>query len=236
MKLFFIRRLKSLFIWMHLHVIFKPFTGIFLNLVYLTKLSAWASGQKTPVNDFWSRWDYEKRYPFYDQILGMEKLDGPINYLEFGVAAGASFQWWLKKNNHQDSQFHGFDTFSGLPEDWGPYKKGAFGTGNQVPVISDARGKFHTGLFQQTLPAFLKTFQSAGKNVIMMDADLFSATLYVLSSLAPFLKKGDVIFFDEFVVPTHEYMAFHQFVQSFYINLELVGAANNYYFTAFRVA
>jgi len=70
----------------------------------------------------------------------------------------------------------------------------------------------------------------------MLDVDLYSATIYVLTSLAPYLKKGDIIFFDEFSVPTHEFKAYHEFVQSYYINLELIAAANNYYFVAFRVA
>jgi len=36
-------------------------------------------------------------------------------------------------------------------------------------------------------------------------------------------------------VPTHEFKAFLDFTQTFYINLQLIGAANNYYFTAFKV-
>jgi len=235
MKLFFIRFLKSFFIWLHLHVLFKHFNIFFLNLVYLSKLSEWASRQKNGVNDFWSEWDYKKRYPFYEKVIQLENLNIPINYLEFGVAEGASFHWWLEHNSHPDSKFYGFDTFEGLPEDWGPYKKGTFGTNHAVPSITDSRGSFHTGLFQQTLPVFLSKFDASKRTVIMMDADLFSATLFVLTSLAGFLKKGDVIFFDEFVVPTHEYMAFNHFIQSYYLNLELIGAANNYYFTAFRV-
>lgn len=69
----------------------------------------------------------------------------------------------------------------------------------------------------------------------MLDADLYSATLYVLTSLAPFLQKGDIIFFDEFAVPTHEFKAYYEFVQAFYPNIELIAAANNYYFAAFKV-
>ena len=53
--------------------------------------------------------------------------------------------------------------------------------------------------------------------------------------LSPYFKKGDIIFFDEFVVPTHEFKAYLEFVQSHYINLELIAAANNYYFVAFKV-
>ncbi len=70
----------------------------------------------------------------------------------------------------------------------------------------------------------------------MLDADIYTATLYTLTSMAPYLKKGDIILFDEFVVPTHEFMAYRNFVDSYYINLELLGVANNYYFAGFKVA
>ncbi|HUR11479.1 MAG TPA: class I SAM-dependent methyltransferase [Flavitalea sp.] len=235
MKLYLIRFLKSFFIRMRLHLFFRYFTGIHLNLVYLTRFSQWASSQNPAINDFWSKWDYNKRYPFYEKIINMAALDGAIRYLEFGVATGKSFQWWLQQNRHPDSTFDGFDTFDGLPEDWGPYKKGSFGTNYELPQTNDPRAHFHKGLFQQTLPVFLKNFTPAKRLVLMMDADLFSATLYVLTSMAPFLKKGDIILFDEFVVPTHEFMAYYHFIQSYYIDMELIGAANNYYFAAFKV-
>jgi hypothetical protein len=74
------------------------------------------------------------------------------------------------------------------------------------------------------------------RKVIMLDAYLFSSTLFTLTSLAPFLKKGDIILFDEFVVPTHEYLAYQQFIDSYYVSLELIRVANNYYFAAFKVA
>ena len=171
----------------------------------------------------------------YKWVIEKEALTGPVNYLEFGVASGQSFNWFMSQNSHTHSRFYGFDTFDGLPEDWGPFKKGAFSNNNEVPLIKDHRGKFLKGLFQQTVPAFLPELDNSQRNVLMMDADLWSATLYVLTSFAPFIKKGDIIFFDEFVVPTHEFKAFLDFTQSYYINLELVAAANNYYFVAFKV-
>lgn len=70
----------------------------------------------------------------------------------------------------------------------------------------------------------------------MLDADLYSATLYTLTTIAPFLKKGDILFFDEFAVPTHEFKAFNDFSRSFTIDLKLIAAANNYYFSAFKVS
>ncbi len=171
----------------------------------------------------------------YKWVIEKEYLTGPLNYLEFGVASGKSFDWFMTQNSHAESRFYGFDTFDGLPEDWGPFKKGAFSNDNKMPLIKDYRGKFIKGLFQQTLPAFLTELDNSRRNVLMMDADLWSATLYVLTSLAPFVKKGDIIFFDEFVVPTHEFKAFLDFTHSYYLNLQLVAAANNYYFVAFKV-
>lgn len=236
MKLFFIRLTKSLFIKLQLHRIFQVFTGFLSNLLYLTKFSAWAyKNRKVEYNDFFSKWDYSKRNAMYQWVIDKEQLNANINYLEFGVAAGHSFIWWLDKIKNPESRFYGFDTFDGLPEDWGPFKKGSFSNNNKVPEIKDSRGKFFTGLFQQTVPNFLKELDNNKRNVIMMDADLYSATLYALTMLSPYLKKGDIIFFDEFVVPTHEFKAYIDFVQSHYINLQLIAAANNYYFVAFKV-
>lgn len=231
-----VRFLKSTFIKLKLHVIFGPFINLFLQIAYISKLSKWADQNKNiKYNDFYSKWDYDKRYSLYAHILREENLNGAISYLEFGVASGISFKWWMSNNSHSDSRFYGFDTFDGLPEDFGPYKKGSFSSNFSIPEINDKRGNFYTGLFQQTLPAFLKQFDDRNRIILMLDADLYSSTLYTLTSLAPFLKKGDIIFFDEFVVPTHEFMAYQNFIDSWYFKLELIAAANNYYFVAFKV-
>lgn len=235
MKFKIIRLLKKTFIRLRLHVLFSWLNGFLLQLLWMNKLSKWTNAhKKIEFNDFPSRWDYEKRYDLYNYLFEKENLNAPVNYLEFGVAGGQSFNWWMAKNENSESRFYGFDTFTGLPEDFGPYKKGTFNT-NSIPVITDSRGRFYQGLFQQTLPGFLSTFDNTKKTVVMMDADLYTATLFTLSSLAPFLKKDDIILFDEFVVPTHEFMAFQQFVDCYYFNLELIGAASNFYFAAFKV-
>ena len=235
MKFKTIRLLKKTFIRLKLHLLFSWLNGFLLQLLWKNKLSKWANAHKKIVfNDFPSRWDYGKRYDLYNYLFEQEKLNVAINYLEFGVASGQSFNWWMTKNENDESNFYGFDTFTGLPEDFGPYKKGTFNT-NSIPVIKDQRGCFFQGLFQQTLPKFLKTFDNTKRTVVMMDADLYTATFFTLSSLAPFLKKNDIILFDEFVVPTHEFMAFQQFVDCYYFDLELIGAASNFYFAAFKV-
>ena len=237
MLLFFIRLTKMLFIRLQLFRLFSPLTGVLLKLAYLTRLSEWANQHKNiTYNDTRGRWDYNKRYPMYKWVINHESLSGPINYMEFGVAQARSFNWFMQENSHPESRFHGFDTFEGLPEDFGPYKKGAFSNNNSKPVIEDQRGRFYQGLFQQTLPNFLESFDGSRRNVVMMDADLWSSSLYVLSRLQPFLKKGDIIFFDEFAVPTHEFKAYLDFIESTYTSMDLIAAANNYYFVAFKIS
>ena len=68
-----------------------------------------------------------------------------------------------------------------------------------------------------------------------MDADLYTSTLYVLTMLDSYLKPGDIVLFDEFGVPTHEFLAFNNYTSSYQRKFELIGAANNYFFTAFKV-
>ena len=237
-KLDVIRKMKSLFMKWRLHVIAEPFTGAMLNLIYMSKLGKWRKTTKVAGYNDWyqGNWDYNRREKLYEAIISQEQVGSlPIDYFEFGVCGGYSFQWWLEHNNNSDSKFYGFDTFTGLPEDFGVYKKGAFNKNNKPPEIADSRVKFYQGLFQQTVPGFLLELNNNRRNIIMLDADLFSSTLYALTSIAPFLKKGDIIFFDEFAVPTHEFKAFYDFVQCYYINMELVAAANNYYFAAFKI-
>ena len=221
MKFFFIRYTKIIFISLRLHKVFNVFSSLFLNLFYLTKFSSWANKNKRiPYNDFPSKWDYTKRYNLYKWVINKENLSSAsINYIEFGVAEGSSFRWFLAQNMNPESRFYGFDTFTGLPEDWGPYKKGSFDNKNKPPEISDKRVKFYQGLFQQTVSGFLSELNNNKRNIILFDADLYSATLYALTRIAPFLKKNDIIFFDEFSVPTHEFKVFHDFVQSYYVNL-----------------
>ena len=234
-KITLIRKTKWFFYRFKLHLLIEPISGFLLNLAYMSRVSKWISQhRKIEFNDFYSpKWDYSKRYKLYDHIFKLKNLDNAITYLEFGVSGGFSFDWWVKKNTHAGSSFSGFDTFEGLPEDWGGFKQGAM-TAN-VPTTDDQRVKFYKGLFQDTVPGFVKELDTERRKVILMDADLFSSTLYVLTMLAPYLKKGDIILFDQFNVPMHEFLAFQIFTSSFYLKFDLIGAANNYYFCAFEL-
>jgi len=209
----------------------------FLFLGNMAGLSKWISQNKNiGFTSFpTSKFDYGKRFDLYGYVAENEIKNEAVDYFEFGVAKGTSFKWWLGKNTNSESRFYGFDTFTGLPEDWGPFKKGAMSNGNKPPEIEDSRGEFFQGLFQQTFVPFLQNYQPHQRKVILMDADLFSSTLFVLTTFSQYLKKGDIIIFDEFNVPMHEYKAFKDWTESFYIEYEVLGEVNNFYQTAIKL-
>jgi hypothetical protein len=205
-------------------------------------LSSWVNKQsgKVPYSDFYTPFrQYTNRIHLYEQVINNFGLDKkPIHYLEFGVASGVSFAWWVKANQHPASRFYGFDTFEGLPEDWHFFKKGAFL--HDIPFMEDARGTFIKGLFQDTVYNFLDTYRSTtgtteATRVLHMDADLYSSTLFALTMMAPFLRNGDIVLFDEFNIPNHEFAAWSDFVRSYYIRYEVIGAVNNFYQIAIKI-
>lgn len=207
-------------------------------IFHLTLLSKWVRTQKNvTLNDFpVFSFDVQKRFKVYDHVLKNYDKGGAINYMEFGVAGGSSIKWWINNNTHPDSRFYGYDTFTGLPEAWGMYVAGDMGQGGNLPdVNNDARVTFVKGLFQETLPGFLEKFEDNKPKVIHLDADLYSATLYVLTKMHHLLKPGDILIFDEFNVPNHEYKAYLNFTESYYFKSELVAAQNNYFYTAIKV-
>jgi hypothetical protein len=222
----------------NLHKVVHPFNSSLTNAVNMGHLSQWRKQHSVKgYNDFYQKkWDYNRRYNLYEAIAKQEGLlDQAIDYFEFGVASGLSFKWWLQRNNSSSSRFFGFDTFEGLPEKWGPFEKGAMAHTLESLNIDDPRTGFYKGLFQETLIPFLNRYESQNRKLIHIDSDLFSSALFVMTQLYRFLKPGDILLFDEFAVPQHEFFAFKIFTESFYIDYEVIGAANNYLFVAIKI-
>jgi hypothetical protein len=237
-KLDAIRKAKSLFMKWNLHKVVKPVSNPFDLAINMGNLSKWR--EQHPVkgyNDFYQKtWDYNRRYNLYEAIAKDENLfSSAIDYFEFGVAGGQSFRWWLERNKEAASRFFGFDTFEGLPEKWGPFEKGSMAHNLDSLGINDPRAGFYKGLFQQTLIPFLEKYDNSNKKLIHIDSDLFSSALFTMTQLYRFLKPGDILLFDEFAVPQHEFFAFKIFTESFYVDYEVIGAANNYLFVAIKI-
>jgi O-methyltransferase len=234
----FKRKFKEQFFRMNLYKLLSPFNSTLLKLYYLGRQGEWIDQLKgkNGFNDFYSgKYDFMKMFGLFRHISESELSGTEIDYLEFGVFKGRSIKWWVENKTEPGSWFYGFDTFKGLPEDFGEFKKGSLSADDQLPSISDKRCIFYKGLFQETLPVFLKTYTGTNRKVIHIDCDLYSSTLFVLSSLAPRLNKNDIVIFDEFVTPTQEFKAFDDFISAFYINYEFVGAVNNYHQTAIKI-
>ena len=242
----FIRRansfIKDLLYASRIGILLAPFRFIFRFLLNFSLASSWINrhSSKVKFSDFYKPFRaYKDRIRLFEYVISTEGLDKkPIHYMEFGVASGFSFAWWVKANQHPESLFYGFDTFEGLPEDWHFFKKGAFSY--DIPFMEDSRGTFIKGLFQDTVYNFLDNYRNKHANadavrVIHMDADLYSSTLFALTMLAPYLRNGDILFFDEFNIPNHEFAAWTDFIRSYYIKYEVLGAVNNFYQVAIKI-
>ncbi len=183
-----IKFLKDLLLFVPITRMLAPFSGGFVFIAHFNELIRWIRKNKGTLlySDFYSPTRrYEKRFELYRFVFDHFQLGKEnITYLEFGVATGASFRWWSEQNKSENSIFAGFDTFEGLPEDWGGiYKKGDMAA--DTPVMIDPRTRFIKGLFQDTLYDFIDetadVLKGNNRKVIHLDADLYSSTAFTLS-------------------------------------------------------
>jgi O-methyltransferase len=165
--------------------------------------------------------------------------DVEISYLEFGVWKGVTLGAWATINTNQNSRFYGFDSFEGLPEDWihdfGRTRKEIFDLKGIAPTIADARVTLVKGWFQQTLRKFLADTKLSHPMVVHIDSDLHTSTHYVLSTLDPLLQAGDIIIFDEYASPAHEYFAWEQHKSAFMRDAKCIAMADRWEQAAFEL-
>jgi hypothetical protein len=202
-----------------------------LRLAYLARYSRWLDGQRLEPR-------FAKRADFFEHLYESERLERPIDYLEFGVFTGKAIRWWTERVRHPDARFVGFDTFEGLPERWGRRQVGAYSTAGQVPKIDDPRCGFEIGMFQDTLPGFLRREPLGRRLVVHLDADLYSSTLFVLTTLHARLQAGDLLLFDEIGSlrhPMEEFRAFEDFANAYRLEYRALVATREFRKVAIRV-
>ena len=134
----------------------------------------------------------EMEYKFCMQNI---KLDDGL-FLEFGVYNGASINILSKLK--PDKIFHGFDTFTGLPEDWDMgHKKiraGSFSL-ERLPEV-EKNVILHKGLFDKSITEWMKNYKEK-ISFINIDCDLYSSTKTVLEKLNSQIVKNTIIRFDD---------------------------------------
>jgi O-methyltransferase len=193
----------------------------------IPKLKTWEKKQTKNFQKFTTRLEL---YNF----LQNDFLHGkPIDYLEFGVYKGETIDFWRKLNKNEKSKFYGFDTFTGLPEDWknllSDRPKGTWDCNGETPKIDDSRVQFFKGIFQDTLDKFLQSYESKNQLVIHNDSDLYSSTLYVLTRLHDHMKKDTIIIFDEFSNVMDEFRALEDYCSAYNRKYTLIAATDDFY-------
>jgi len=190
-------------------------------LAYLPKLEAWRRLRAASVPEFGDR------LALYDHVHSTVLGGGPLTYLEFGVYRGDSIRYWSQLDRHPSSRFVGFDTFTGLPDDWrgftGGQSKGTFDVGGRAPDVLDSRVSFVTDLFQDTLAGFLAGHALQPPLVVHVDCDLYSSALYLLARCDDALVPGSLVLFDEFSSILDEFRSLEDYCSAFQRSYEVVG-------------
>lgn len=161
-------------------------------------------------------------------VLQHEKLvkdDGL--WLEFGVAGGNSLCMIADEAQRRarSRPVYGFDSFTGLPEQWRVgFDKGKFTQNGKPPTLPEGTKnvEFVVGMFADSLPTFLESAETAppGETVSLLhiDCDLYAGAALVLKSLSARIVPGTVIVFDELLnyngYERHEMRALFEFLES----------------------
>lgn len=123
--------------------------------------------------------------------LSLMEIDGLV--LEFGVYTGTTLK--IIAAAADGREVYGFDSFTGLPEDWRTgFSAGAFGV-DQLPDVPGA--ELIAGWFDDTLPGFMAEHPGP-VSFLHVDCDLYSSTKTVLEHVGPRLRAGSVVLFDEY--------------------------------------
>lgn len=154
---------------------------------------------------------YFNRFYLFDAVISQSMRSRP--FYEFGVWRGVSFRYLIRSFN----KGYGFDTFTGLPEDWdtgdGIEKTGTYSSDGNIPSIEG--GKFIVGKYEDTLPEFYSEPRPLA-SVINFDADLYSSTICALKYSKPVIDRNTILIFDEFIMneswEKDEFRALNEFV------------------------
>ena len=141
---------------------------------------------------------FEERFDLLDFAIQMAPKTGLI--CEFGVFGGQSLNHIAR--SFPDRLVSGFDSFVGLPGSWAGYAEGDFSMNGTLPS-TEANVRLWPGWFNATVDRSLATFdhpqqEQLGMALAHIDCDLHSSTKDMLEAIAPRLRKGSLILFDEY--------------------------------------
>ena len=160
------------------------------------------------------------RWALFDYVISVSDKSRP--FYEFGVWQGEAFKYLIKAYK----KGYGFDTFTGLPEDWHNEKAGTYSSDGVVPKVEG--GEFIVGMFEDTLPGFFNEKRPMA-SMINFDADLYSSTLCALNYSAPVIDEKTILVFDEFIMNENweqdEYKALNEFCDNNGYHYKVIAAS-----------
>jgi hypothetical protein len=118
-------------------------------------------------------------------------------FFEFGVAHGYLTNWWLERSSDPFIEWHGYDTFEGLPETFRTNPSGAFSNDGVPPQIKDERISWHIGTVEQQIESSRLLLMTQKQKVFLFDLDLFLPSLHVWKVIEEHIRVGDLVYFDE---------------------------------------
>lgn len=133
-----------------------------------------------------------------DRILEEAKsstsTQGGVTFFEFGVAFGETTKY-IVQNVEAKFEYHGFDTFEGLPKAWRRLPKGAITNHGKLPEIKSQYLFFYKGLVQDTIQNV--DFTTTNQKYFIFDFDLYAPTLFAFKHIQQHVKVSDIVYFDE---------------------------------------
>ena len=157
------------------------------------------------------------RNDFFDSVVSLTDNSRP--FYEFGVWNGVSFQYLI----NTFKKGFGFDTFTGLPDNWHNETIGAYSSFGMVPKIEG--GEFIVGEFKKTLPKFFSKKRPKA-SLINFDADMYSSTLCALNYANNVIDEKTILIFDELIMNENweedEFRALNEFCKVLGYNYEIL--------------
>ncbi len=174
------------------------------------------------------------------QKFGIQSVTLDGLYIELGVCAGGSI-------NHIASLVpsqlvFGFDSFEGLPDDWDRgwdvFPKGSWARDELPYVLPNV--KLIKGWFKDTLPMFVQKIGTKDPIAFLhVDCDLYSSTACALTELAPLIREGTIIVFDELYnypnYQEHELKALNEFLAAYSFEAEYLAYCRVHQQVAIRI-
>ena len=140
------------------------------------------------------------------------KTDG--FYLEFGVYQGFTINYIARL--FPTKKIYGFDSWQGLPEDWKHNNKnvvkGSYSTEGIIPAVP-SNVELISGLFEDTLPEFIKNHPDTKTAFVHIDSDLYSSAKTIFKNFGHTFVNGTVIVFDEYMQDAGEKQAFEEWLE-----------------------